>query len=187
MTTGMQPIAAPLPPRRPRRRVRTGAATAATSVVLVNARGATLYVDTGAACTTTCRRSWKPYLLPQGTTRATGSKVVSGLGTVRRGGRHRHHDAHLLVRHRRTDPRRAGAGARIPDDGPDGFHCPDGPDDDPIHKDPDHPNHDQSGAHDDDRTAGHHHNRSTTDHHDDETATHHHDHGCRWRRNGVLT
>jgi predicted lipoprotein with Yx(FWY)xxD motif len=54
--------------------------------VLADANGHTLYTLTKdgrpVACTAACASIWPPLLLPAGTTRATGSTDVTGLGTV---------------------------------------------------------------------------------------------------------
>ena len=58
--------------------------------ILVDDKGMTLYTLTNAGqpvpCSDACLTVWPPLLLPSGTTKATGSAGVRGLGTVAAGG-----------------------------------------------------------------------------------------------------
>lgn len=58
--------------------------------ILVDNQGMTLYTLTNAgqpvACSGACLTVWPPLLLPSGTSKATGSAGVGGLGTVAAGG-----------------------------------------------------------------------------------------------------
>lgn len=60
--------------------------------ILVNAKGRTLYLytpdtATKVACTGGCLVSWPPLTLPKGTTKAVGTAGVTGLSTIKAGGK----------------------------------------------------------------------------------------------------
>jgi predicted lipoprotein with Yx(FWY)xxD motif len=78
-------------------------------MVLVNAKGETLYVDTSTtSCTATCQKTWVPDLLPKGATKVTAASGVTGLGTVRHSGHRLQVTAHHKPLYTFTGDRKAG-------------------------------------------------------------------------------